>query len=151
MQSPMRQAFRNASNRLWRISSTLPWPADSLLPFRLELKTAGLHDSKEDAWSLFVSKVRRNVKLVLCLSPVGDALRVRCRQFPALLNCTSLDWFHPWPTEALESVANRFLAQLPFPQADCRGAAAQFMALAHDSAGEAFSRYQVGQYRMDRD
>ena len=31
--------------------------------------------------------------------------RVRARRFPALVNCTSIDVFHPWPREALVSVA----------------------------------------------
>ena len=35
----------------------------------------------------------------------------RCRQFPSLINCTTIDWFMPWPDEALFTVANRFLAE----------------------------------------
>ena len=44
-------------------------------------------------------QVRANLHVVLCFSPVGEKLRVRARQFPALVNCTVLDWFHPWPQE----------------------------------------------------
>ena len=44
-------------------------------------------------------QVRTNLHLVLCFSPVGEKLRVRARQFPALVNSTVLDWFHPWPAE----------------------------------------------------
>lgn len=39
------------------------------------------------------------------MSPVGDAFRRRCRMFPSLVNCTTIDWFSNWPTEALYSVA----------------------------------------------
>ena len=39
------------------------------------------------------------------MSPIGDALRVRCRKFPALVNCCTIDWFFPWPEEALINVA----------------------------------------------
>ena len=46
---------------------------------------------------------------MLCHSPVGDSLRVRCRQFPSLINCTTIDWFSTWPKEALTSVARQFL------------------------------------------
>ncbi len=49
--------------------------------------------------------------MVLCFSPVGSTLRVRARKFPALVNCTNIDWFHEWPEEALVSVSNRFLNQ----------------------------------------
>jgi hypothetical protein len=54
-------------------------------------------------------QVRSNLHVVLCMSPVGDAFRVRCRMFPALTACTAIDWFHAWPTTALISVAMRFL------------------------------------------
>jgi dynein heavy chain len=39
------------------------------------------------------------------MSPIGDALRVRCRKFPALVNCCTINWFFPWPEEALTNVA----------------------------------------------
>ena len=43
------------------------------------------------------------------MSPVGDALRVRCRKFPALVDCCTLEWFSAWPPEALVSVAGKIL------------------------------------------
>ena len=43
------------------------------------------------------------------MSPIGDALRVRCRKFPGLVNCCTIDWFFPWPEEALISVASAIL------------------------------------------
>jgi hypothetical protein len=69
--------------------------------------------------------------VVLCFSPVGDKFRIRARQFPALVNCTQLDWFHGWPHEALLSVAQRFLADVPDVTDDVRASMAQFMAQAH--------------------
>lgn len=48
---------------------------------------------------------------MLCFSPVGATLRVRSRKFPAVTNCTSIDWFHEWPEEALISVSGRFLSE----------------------------------------
>ena len=35
--------------------------------------------------------------------------QVRTRRFPALVNCVVIDWFQPWPEEALTSVSKRFL------------------------------------------
>ena len=49
---------------------------------------------------------------MLCFSPVGSTLRVRSRKFPAIVNCTSIDWFHEWPEEALVSVSSRFLSEV---------------------------------------
>jgi hypothetical protein len=42
------------------------------------------------------------------MSPVGDAFRARCRMFPSLVNCCTIDWFTEWPKEALLSVSKRF-------------------------------------------
>lgn len=76
-------------------------------------------------------QVRRYLHVVLCFSPVGDKFRIRARQFPALVNCTQLDWFHGWPHEALLSVAQRFLADVPDVADDVRSSMAQHMAQAH--------------------
>lgn len=35
------------------------------------------------------------------------------RQFPALVNCCTIDWFSQWPADALKSVALRFLNDIP--------------------------------------
>jgi hypothetical protein len=34
----------------------------------------------------------------------------RCRQFPSLINCCTIDWFSDWPDDALLSVSKKFLA-----------------------------------------
>ncbi len=48
--------------------------------------------------------------LVLAFSPVGEAFRQRLRTFPTLVNCTTIDWFLPWPENALRSTAsNHFI------------------------------------------
>lgn len=35
--------------------------------------------------------------------------RNRLRQYPALINCTTIDWFMEWPKEALLEVADNYL------------------------------------------
>ena len=76
---------------------------------RGEVKQAGLQDTADNCWDFFIEKVRKNLHLVLCFSPVGDAFRIRARQFPALVNDTVYDYFMGWSQEALMMVANRFL------------------------------------------
>jgi dynein heavy chain len=49
------------------------------------------------------------------MSPAGDKLRIRCRNFPGLVSNTSIDWFFPWPEEALTSVANYFMKDVDLP------------------------------------
>ncbi len=63
-------------------------------------------------YNFFVSRVRTNLHLVICLSPIGEAFRTRLRMFPSLVNCCTIDWFSEWPEEALQSVANFFLASV---------------------------------------
>jgi dynein heavy chain, axonemal len=46
-------------------------------------------------------------------SPMGEVFRARLRQFPALVNCCTIDWFSEWPADALQSVAMRFISDLP--------------------------------------
>ena len=78
---------------------------------RNEVKGAGIQDTRENCWKFFIERVRRQLKVVLCFSPVGTTLRVRSRKFPAIVNCTCIDWFHEWPEEALVSVSRRFLEE----------------------------------------
>lgn len=60
-------------------------------------------------FAYFVNRCRENLHLIIAFSPIGDAFRNRLRQFPSLINCCTIDWFQPWPEDALEMVANRFL------------------------------------------
>ena len=46
----------------------------------------------------------------ICMSPIGDKFRVYTRNYPALINNTTIDWFMPWPVEALTEVANKFIS-----------------------------------------
>ncbi|XP_021341821.1 dynein heavy chain 12, axonemal-like isoform X1 [Mizuhopecten yessoensis] len=63
-------------------------------------------------FAFFVNRCRENLHIIIAFSPIGDAFRNRLRQFPALINCCTIDWFQPWPEDALERVANKFLEQV---------------------------------------
>jgi dynein heavy chain len=62
---------------------------------------AGAGETQSDLYAFFIQRVRANLHVVLCLSPIGEAFRVRCRMFPGLVNCTTMDWFTEWPEDAL--------------------------------------------------
>jgi hypothetical protein len=79
-------------------------PCSVAQPFGL-CGQAGILDTRDACWEFFIEKVRKYLHVVLCFSPVGDKFRIRARQFPALINNTVIDWFQPWPQEALVSVA----------------------------------------------
>lgn len=72
---------------------------------RAEAKAAGFLDTPDQLFDFFLDKVRKNLHLALCFSPVGDAFRFRARKFPGIINCTSMDWFREWPKNALIDVA----------------------------------------------
>lgn len=108
---------------------------------RNEVKATGMVDTPENCWQFFIERVRKNLHVVLCFSPVGDSFRVRARQFPALVNCTVFDWFHPWPQDALVNVARRFLADVPDLSDTLRESVAQHMAFAHQSVTVASRKY----------
>lgn len=63
-------------------------------------------------YSYFVERCRKRLHIVLCFSPIGESFRTRVRNFPSLVNCTTIDWFSEWPKDALESVAKRFLGEV---------------------------------------
>lgn len=63
-------------------------------------------------FNLFVQIVREQLHIVLAFSPIGDGFRNRIRKFPALVNCCTIDWFQPWPQDALLAVAKRFLGEV---------------------------------------
>ncbi|XP_055269255.1 dynein axonemal heavy chain 12 [Moschus berezovskii] len=63
-------------------------------------------------FAFFVNRCKENLHVVVAFSPIGDAFRNRLRQFPSLINCCTIDWFQPWPEDALERVAVKFLETL---------------------------------------
>jgi len=82
---------------------------------RDEAKKKGIPESKDDLWNYFLDKVRDNLHIVLAMSPAGDVLRIRCRNFPGLVSNTCIDWFFPWPEEALISVCKFYLEEEDLP------------------------------------
>jgi len=74
-------------------------------------KEAGIFDTRDNIMALYVQRVRERLHIVLAFSPIGSSFRNRCRMFPALVNCCTIDWFNPWPAEALSSVADAFLSK----------------------------------------
>jgi dynein heavy chain len=46
-----------------------------------------------ELWGYFVETCRRNLHVVLCFSPIGDAFRERLRANPSIVNCCTIDWW----------------------------------------------------------
>lgn len=72
-------------------------------------KNDGYSTDPVAVWKYFISKVKQNLRICLCFSPVGNSLRVRARRFPAIISCTTIDWFQPWNEQALVSIGKKML------------------------------------------
>eukprot|EP01135_Chromosphaera_perkinsii_P009070 Nk52_evm1s1607 gene=Nk52_evmTU1s1607 len=83
---------------------------------RSEVTNAGINPTKDNCWGHFVAKCADNLHIILAMSPTGETLRKRCRDFPGLVNNTTVDWFTPWPEEALLAVADVFIGEGLVPE-----------------------------------
>uniref|UniRef100_A0A8C4S375 Dynein axonemal heavy chain 2 n=1 Tax=Erpetoichthys calabaricus TaxID=27687 RepID=A0A8C4S375_ERPCA len=72
-------------------------------------KANNIPETPDNIFGYLIERVKNNLHIVLCMSPVGDPFRNRIRQYPALVNCTSIDWFSEWPKDALLEVAEKYL------------------------------------------
>eukprot|EP01062_Namystynia_karyoxenos_P076714 TRINITY_DN7573_c0_g3_i1.p1 TRINITY_DN7573_c0_g3~~TRINITY_DN7573_c0_g3_i1.p1 ORF type:complete len:4614 (+),score=1785.85 TRINITY_DN7573_c0_g3_i1:132-13973(+) len=59
---------------------------------------------REGQKAMFLQRTKQELHTVLCFSPIGTVLRTRLRMFPALVNCSTIDYFAPWPEEGLQAV-----------------------------------------------
>ncbi|CAL8343019.1 unnamed protein product [Lota lota] len=110
---------------------------ESLLnQLRDEALKMGAGPSKESLWQYFVNKSANNLHIVLGMSPVGETLRTRCRNFPGLVNNTGIDWFLPWPPQALHAVAYSFLGENPMVPESHSEAVIAHVRMVHESVGE---------------
>lgn len=73
---------------------------------RIAAKEYGIIEGNRNGiYEFFINRIKNNLHIVLCMSPIGINFRIRCRMFPSLINCCIIDWFIEWPKEALYNVA----------------------------------------------
>ena len=73
----------------------------------------GLEETPENMKQFFIDTVRDNLHLVLCMSPLNPKFAMRARKFPGLVSGPTIDWFLPWPKEALVSVSQGLIKDFP--------------------------------------
>ncbi|OHT09327.1 Dynein heavy chain family protein [Tritrichomonas foetus] len=105
-------------------------------------------DTDENVWNYFIDRVKHNLHVVLCFSPVGEQFRKRNLKFPGLFNGCTIDWFTHWPREGLVSVARSFVQPLDIATqvSDLKDRLAECFADIHESVHEGcedyFSRFR---------
>ena len=99
--------------------------------------------NKENVKNFFIESLRDQFHIILSMSPVGELLRERCRMFPSLINCCTLDWFDSWPYEALVSVSNQFLMRIPNEELSekQKTALSEMFPIVHKSVEKAAERF----------
>lgn len=113
-----------------------------LAPIRAKAKELGINERDRDqVYDYFIRRVRSNLHIVLCMSPVGDSFRVRCRMFPSLVNCCTINVFSEWPMEALNSVANTLMGKIDLGKGVSSEALSEISVLVHTSVTEMADKF----------
>ena len=77
---------------------------------RKVLKNLRVVETSANCLKYFQQRLRDNLHMVISLSPASEAFRAKLRDYPALLNCVTIDWYSDWPSDALRAVANHLLS-----------------------------------------
>ena len=107
-----------------------------------EVGVKGHDPTTLELWIYAINRCRDNLHTVLSFSPVNQKFRERARRFPALFSTCTIDWFLPWPEEALVSVSGHFLHSF---KVDCsketKVGLQKHMGKVHDMVTEVCSLY----------
>ena len=107
------------------------------------MKKAGESLAYDSLCRKFTSNIMKNLHVVLALSPVGGRFRDRCRIFPALVNCCTIDWYEQWTSQALTTVANEFIGHMDLEQyGDVKSSLAEIATFAHTTVVDAATQFQ---------
>ncbi|CAK0855452.1 unnamed protein product [Prorocentrum cordatum] len=68
-----------------------------------------LEENLLNMYSYFMDRLRDNLHVCLCFSPVNAKFPIRAQKFPAVFT-VNINWFMPWPEDALVAVSTEFLS-----------------------------------------
>ncbi|VDO76393.1 unnamed protein product, partial [Schistosoma mattheei] len=109
---------------------------------RIAAKEYGIIEGNRNGiYEFFINRIKNNLHIVLCMSPIGINFRIRCRMFPSLINCCIIDWFIEWPKEALYNVAMYTFSQEDFGSNELKESISKLSTDIHLSVSEAAVRF----------
>lgn len=73
----------------------------------------GVEDTQDNLKQYFIDKVRDNLHMMICMSPMNVKFPIRARKFPGLVSCPTIDWFLPWPADALVALSEAIIQDFP--------------------------------------
>lgn len=71
---------------------------------KAECAKRNIPQTKMNIFTQYLVRVKKNIHMIIAMSPLGDLFTNRLRMFPSLINCCTVDWFTEWPEEALIGV-----------------------------------------------
>ena len=92
---------------------------DELIAMTADLQKAfsqerpGLEENTVNMNKFFIDCARDNLHLMMCMSPLNPMFPVRARKFPGIISGPTIDWFLPWPEDALVAVSRGLIADFP--------------------------------------
>ncbi|XP_037394017.1 dynein heavy chain 8, axonemal [Pygocentrus nattereri] len=96
----------------------------------------------DNLYDFFITRAKKNLHVVLCFSPVGEKFRTRSLKFPGLISGCTMDWFTPWPSEALVAVSHYYLLGFHMVcSPEVKTAVVQTMGIYHDKVSSACEGY----------
>eukprot|EP01041_Mallomonas_annulata_P002980 gene2980-5847_t len=124
------------------------FPKDELVIMASELRLHAMKtipdfvDSAENLVKFFIDRVRSNLHIVLCMSPVSAKFPERARRFPGIIGGCTIDWFLPWPKEALIAVSEDFISSISLScTAETRKQLVIHMGMVHKIVTESCEEY----------
>ena len=112
-----------------------------------KVQAEGIIDSFDNCWEFYLEAIRQNLHLCLCFSPANESFCTRCRHFPALINATSFNFFHPWQHEALVAVADRLLSDVVLQTQEDKDSLTLHMAFVHTTISTANEEFLLEESR----